>query len=287
MSAATALVLAPAEQPDRVEPVTQQGEQQGERRAGCAAGRHDTATAYRHSGCRCAAARRAWRRYNLAREAGIHVPAMVDATGSKRRIHALQAAGYPLEMIVAALGYRSGRHALGPLLSPRRPTIRRERAEQITALYQRWSRLPGPSRSARLRAQSAGHAAPAQWRGRDIDDPNARPRGVADLLAPAGQPGASDDPWAAAVCRSDEHDPDLWHRNEQQAVRLCAPCPLRRACLRAALVRNETDGVWGGLTRQQRQDLRRAVVARLGMDEPLEGSDALERAVATFGAGLR
>lgn len=279
MSAATAVTLAPAEvaaqQPDQA--------QQGESRDGCAATRHDTATAYRHSGCRCPAARRAWRRYNLAREAGIHIPALVDATGSRRRIHALQAAGYPLEMIVAALGYRSGRHALSPLLSPRRQQIRRERAEQITALYERWSRLPGPSRSARLRAQSAGHAAPAQWRGRDIDDPTARPRSVAGLLAPA----ADDDPWAAAVCRSGQHNPDLWHHNEQRAVRLCAACPLRRACLRAALVRNEPDGVWGGLTKQQRGDLRRALVATLGKDEPLEGSAALERAVATFGARPR
>jgi WhiB family redox-sensing transcriptional regulator len=145
--------------------------------------------------------------------------------------------------------------------------------------------LPGPSRSARLRAQSLGYPAPAQWRGRDINNPTARPRSAAELLAPAGDAG--DDPWAAAVCRSVEHDPDLWHRNEQQAMRLCTPCPLRRACLRAALVRDEPDGVWGGLTQQQRGDLRRALMNQLGEDEPLDGSVALERAVTTFGARLR
>jgi WhiB family redox-sensing transcriptional regulator len=109
---------------------------------------------------------------------------------------------------------------------------------------------------------------------------------VADLLAPAAQSDGGD-PWAAAVCRSGATDPDLWHRNEQQAVRLCAACPMRRPCLRAALVAGEPDGVWGGLTRQQRQDLRRALLNQLGPGEPLEGSAALERAVATFGAGRR
>jgi hypothetical protein len=261
-------------------------EQESEHREGCPATRHDTAVAYRHSGCRCPQARVEWRRYNLGREAGIHVAAMVDATGSRRRIHALQAAGYPLATIAAALGYHSGRQALGPLLSPRRRTIRRARAEQITALYQQWSRLPGPSPLARQRAQTAGHPAPAQWRGRDIDDPTARPHGASTLLAPAARSDV-DDAWAGAVCRSGVADPDLWHRNQQQAVRLCAGCPLRRPCLRDALVRNETEGAWGGLTRPQRQELRRSLLAQLGPDEPLEGSAVLDEAVDALGAKRR
>ncbi|MGZ8176621.1 WhiB family transcriptional regulator [Williamsia sp. SKLECPSW1] len=45
-------------------------------------------------------------------------------------------------------------------------------------------------------------------------------------------------------------DPDLWFAESpadlEQAKALCADCPLRRACLAAALERAEPWGVWGG-----------------------------------------
>lgn len=45
-------------------------------------------------------------------------------------------------------------------------------------------------------------------------------------------------------------DPELWFAESPQDVEtakaLCAPCPLRAACLSGALVRREPYGVWGG-----------------------------------------
>lgn len=45
-------------------------------------------------------------------------------------------------------------------------------------------------------------------------------------------------------------DPDLWFAESptdvETAKTLCAPCPLREACLAGALDRREPWGVWGG-----------------------------------------
>ena len=45
-------------------------------------------------------------------------------------------------------------------------------------------------------------------------------------------------------------DPDLWFAESpadvEAAKALCAPCPLREACLAGALDRREPWGVWGG-----------------------------------------
>ncbi len=45
-------------------------------------------------------------------------------------------------------------------------------------------------------------------------------------------------------------DPDLWFAEEpadlERAKALCGQCPIRRACLAAALERAEPWGVWGG-----------------------------------------
>ena len=49
-------------------------------------------------------------------------------------------------------------------------------------------------------------------------------------------------------CR--DGDPDLWFAEDpadlEQAKTLCGQCPIRRACLAAALQRGEPWGVWGG-----------------------------------------
>ena len=54
-------------------------------------------------------------------------------------------------------------------------------------------------------------------------------------------------------CRGD--DPDLWFAESpaelEQAKALCATCPVRERCLRAALDRAEPWGVWGGEIFQQ------------------------------------
>lgn len=42
----------------------------------------------------------------------------------------------------------------------------------------------------------------------------------------------------------------------EQAVTLCAVCPVRQECLDVALGEGETDGVWGGLSPQERRSLQ-------------------------------
>jgi WhiB family transcriptional regulator, redox-sensing transcriptional regulator len=70
--------------------------------------------------------------------------------------------------------------------------------------------------------------------------------------APAWQDGA--------LCA--ETDPALFYPGDGQpaapALRVCAACPVRAACLQHALDAGELWGVWGGTTERERQ----AVIAR-------------------------
>jgi WhiB family redox-sensing transcriptional regulator len=47
-------------------------------------------------------------------------------------------------------------------------------------------------------------------------------------------------------------------RNQRvnEARALCAGCPVRAECLQFAMVTMQLDGVWGGLTERERQDMR-------------------------------
>lgn len=69
------------------------------------------------------------------------------------------------------------------------------------------------------------------------------------------------------ACR--EHDPELWFPNhvgnqaesweqERQAKAICARCPLRAACLEAALECKERHGIWGGLNPDERVRLKQS-----------------------------
>lgn len=72
----------------------------------------------------------------------------------------------------------------------------------------------------------------------------------------------------AAACRS--YDPDLFFpvspggvSNERQAaaaVAVCAVCPVRAQCLDFALRTRQAHGVWGGLTEQELDSMRRRAV---------------------------
>lgn len=61
-----------------------------------------------------------------------------------------------------------------------------------------------------------------------------------------------------AVCAS--IDPELWFpekgNNSRSAKKICAACPVREECLRAALEQPERYGVWGGLSEHERRKLR-------------------------------
>ena len=60
-------------------------------------------------------------------------------------------------------------------------------------------------------------------------------------------------------CRNSEYHPDLWFPspNEtftiQLALKICSTCPVIMECRATSLARGERNGVWGGLTEEQRQ----------------------------------
>lgn len=96
--------------------------------------------------------------------------------------------------------------------------------------------------------------------------------------------------WAdEAACAG--HDADLWFPAEDlarrgrraklpapDAKRICQSCPVTAACLQHAIDHDEHDGVWGGLTRDERQELTRARLRPISeMDHGTEAGEAQHR----------
>jgi WhiB family transcriptional regulator, redox-sensing transcriptional regulator len=82
--------------------------------------------------------------------------------------------------------------------------------------------------------------------------------------------------WSLAACQS--ADPDLFFPisksgpavgQEARAKAVCTACPVRCDCLRYALGAGPLQGVWGGLTEEERRLLRqREAKARLRAQRP-------------------
>jgi WhiB family redox-sensing transcriptional regulator len=57
----------------------------------------------------------------------------------------------------------------------------------------------------------------------------------------------------------EEVDPELWFPEKGGAVgpakRICRGCDIRERCLEGAMARDERFGVWGGLSRRERENL--------------------------------
>ncbi|MCX5163740.1 WhiB family transcriptional regulator [Streptomyces sp. NBC_00264] len=75
-----------------------------------------------------------------------------------------------------------------------------------------------------------------------------------------------------AVCQSTEYnpvDPEIFFPEPDETAKitaaktLCGQCPVRRACLDAALENNDTDGIRGGLTEEERRPLHEKLAHRL------------------------
>jgi transcription factor WhiB len=72
-----------------------------------------------------------------------------------------------------------------------------------------------------------------------------------------------------AACASHD-DPDLWfaergeEERRQEALDICATCPVRAACLAYVLSMPPQSGIWGGTTEDQRTRDRRRASARCG-----------------------
>ncbi len=79
---------------------------------------------------------------------------------------------------------------------------------------------------------------------------------------------ASDEWWSLAACRNAE--PELFfpisatsasRSTVERAKRVCASCPVQSQCLRYALRHRQEQGIWGGLTEDERRQ-------NLGADQP-------------------
>jgi WhiB family redox-sensing transcriptional regulator len=80
------------------------------------------------------------------------------------------------------------------------------------------------------------------------------------------------------ACRNaddSEYYPDRGSRSRvSKAKATCAVCSVKDTCLEWAMARNEQHGVWGGLTRGERADLRRQRAAEQVAQTAAAGSTA-------------
>jgi hypothetical protein len=104
--------------------------------------------------------------------------ATVDAAGTRRRLEALQAIGYPAR----ELAQRLGAGPRSPLQVARRARVRAATARAVADLYAALENTPGPSHRVAVTAQARGFLAPAWWDTDTIDDPDKAPVGLCTYI---------------------------------------------------------------------------------------------------------
>lgn len=94
--------------------------------------------------------------------------ALVDATGTWRRLEGLIALGYPQTWIAQRLG-------IGKALQIRHDRVLARTAKAVALLYAELENTKGPSDRTRAMAARKGYLAPGWWDEDTIDDPTYRP----------------------------------------------------------------------------------------------------------------
>lgn len=102
--------------------------------------------------------------------------AMIDATGTRRRLQALLAIGYTSRDLARRLG-ASGSSTSG-LQIAKRSVVRADTARAVAELYRELENTPGPSRRAETANRARGYLPPAWWDEDTIDDPAVEPGGL-------------------------------------------------------------------------------------------------------------
>ncbi len=97
----------------------------------------------------------------------------VDATGTTRRLQALQALGWTGRVIGQHLGVCQRRAAT--LISGQAATVEPHIVDRVHVLYDTLAMTPGPSAITRARAAANGWVPPLAWDDDTIDDPTAVP----------------------------------------------------------------------------------------------------------------
>ena len=64
--------------------------------------------------------------------------------------------------------------------------------------------------------------------------------------------------WEGSLCSNPKYNPDLWFdfATITEAKEICRRCPLVLMCAAYAIENDEHDGVWGGLSPEDRRQLR-------------------------------
>jgi transcriptional regulator with XRE-family HTH domain len=119
----------------------------------------------------CRDAMAAWERAAAIRRYINRGGQLVDPLGTRRRMQALAALGWPL----AEIGNRVGMSPQQVSRMFRTGRVHRTTEAKVRALYDELSMIPGPSKRARDVALRKGWAVPLAWDDEKIDDPNARP----------------------------------------------------------------------------------------------------------------
>jgi hypothetical protein len=108
---------------------------------------------------------------------GITRGARVPALGTRRRLQALQRDGWSMRRLGAEFGLHTD--TLYRALDPKAKRVQAVTARRVQVVFDRLAGTPGGSPWARNRAARAGWAPALAWDEDTIDDPRARPRGVA------------------------------------------------------------------------------------------------------------
>jgi hypothetical protein len=98
---------------------------------------------------------------------------LIDNTGYRRRLQALQALGWTLQAIADRMGEPSTSHICYAANRSRKVTRKRDQA--MRAVYEELSMTLGPSDRARAHAERQGWPPPLAWDDDTIDDPAAIP----------------------------------------------------------------------------------------------------------------
>ena len=131
-----------------------------------------------------------WRRRSYLN----HGPLLVDSTGTRRRIRALAAMGWPLAELGRIVGVSY--HTVWSWTDSAR--VRADTAETVRQLYDKLAMTPGPSRRARTIAKNKGWLPPLCWDDDTIDDPAAKPY---KALRTTGTPASRDPEIVAEIAR--------------------------------------------------------------------------------------
>ena len=140
----------------------------------CTSNRHGSTVAAWAWGCRCEPARAAMRRYEKGRALDRLKgrPRTVDATGTVRRLQALNALGWTNSDIAQRMGITGFRPGESVTRFKQKTRVRTTTAELVARVYDELSMTPGPSEITRKRALQAGWLPPLAYDDDELDLPD-------------------------------------------------------------------------------------------------------------------